>query len=43
MVEGKDDKAVRGVKSERGFGSRRIVMGEDHLLYLSDTEKEKGH
>jgi hypothetical protein len=35
MVEGKDDKAVRYVNSETGFGTGRIVKGVDCRMYVS--------
>jgi hypothetical protein len=43
MVEGRDDKAVRYVNSETGFGSLRIGKGVDRLIYISDTDMEEGH
>jgi hypothetical protein len=43
MVECKDDKAVRYVNSETGFGSLMIVKDADHLINISDTKREKGH
>jgi len=43
MVEGKDDKVVKYVNSEAGFGSPRIVKGVDCLIYMSNTDMEEGH
>jgi len=43
MVEGKNDKAVTYVNSEKGFGSLRIVKGVDRLIHISDTDMEEGH
>jgi len=42
MVEGKDDEAVTYVNSEAGFGSLRIVKGVYRVIYISDTDMEKG-
>jgi len=43
MVEANDDEAVTYVNSEMGFGSLRIVKAVDCLIYISDTDMEKGH
>jgi len=41
MVESKDYKAVTYVNAETGFASLRIVMGVDHLIYISNTDMVK--
>jgi hypothetical protein len=41
MVDGKDDKALRYVNSETGFGCLRIVIGVDCLIYIIDTDMEE--
>jgi len=43
MVVDKDDKAVRYVNPEIGFGSLRIVKCVDRLIYIIDTNMEEGH
>ena len=43
MVESNDDKAVTYENSQTGFGSLRIVMGVDRLIYICDTDIEDGH
>ena len=43
MVQGKDDEAVTYVNAKTGIGSLRIVKGVNRLIYISDTDMEKGH
>jgi len=43
MVEAKDDAIVTYENSYADFGSLRIVMGVDRLIYISDTDMEEGH
>jgi len=43
MVETNDEDAVRYVNSEAGFCSLGIVNSDDCLIYISNTEVEKGH
>ena len=43
MVEAMITKAVANEHSETGFGSLRIVIGVDHLIYITDTDMEEGH
>jgi hypothetical protein len=42
MAESKDDKTVMYLNSKTGFGSLRTVNGVDSLIYISDTDMEKG-
>jgi hypothetical protein len=43
MIKTKDEEGVTYANSETGFGSLRIVKDVDRLIYISDTEMEKGH
>ena len=43
MVEANDDEAVMYVNSETDLNSLRIVKVVDRLIYISDTDMEKGH
>jgi len=43
MVEGKNDVVVIYVNSETGCDSLRIVQSVDRLIYISDTDMQKGY
>jgi hypothetical protein len=43
MVEGKDDEAYTYVNCETGFGNLTILIGLDHLIYISDSDIDEGH
>jgi len=42
MVEGKNDEAVTYANTKPGFGSLTIAKGEDHLVYIRDTDVDEG-
>jgi hypothetical protein len=43
MVEGKDDEGYTYVNSATGFGNVTILIGLDHLTYISDSDIDEGH